>query len=176
MTPRPRILEIPNRAVPHRLPGGPERDAVTFFANGLRNPRGTLFVASPYWSSPNALLEALMRARTWTNRFPQTTVTVSTRSAGKRVSCDMESVLPWRPTIYVCSALHAKIAIRENQGRVSVLLGSANMTAAAQRRIEVMVALNFESGPEAAFLVGLREMITASSTRLLDDSISGNRR
>jgi hypothetical protein len=176
MKPRPYILEIPKREVPNRPLSQPERDAAAFFVNALTDPLGTFFVASPYWSSPNVLLQALEQVQTWTKRFPQTSLAVSTQNAASRVLRDLEAYLPWRPSIYVCSALHAKIAIRECRGRIAVLVGSANMTAAAQRRIEVMVALHFESGPEAAFLVGLRETITASSTRFLAHAPSERRK
>jgi hypothetical protein len=148
----------------------------TFFLSSFLDAAGTMFVASPYWSSPNVLLRALAQASTWTRRFPKTTLTVSTVEAAERVAGEMRCFLPWRPAIHVCPALHAKIAIRERPGRIAVLLGSANLTAAAQRRIEVTAALNFGPGPEAGFLVSLRDAILASSRPFLGYAILSVRR
>jgi hypothetical protein len=168
MSPGTRVLDLARSADRSSSLGRPRRDAASFFLDAVSNSAGELLVASPYWSSPNSFVRALIEASIWTRRFPSTTVVVSRAATARRVLADLEQFLPWRPLIYVCPRLHAKVAIREVGGRIKILVGSANLTTAAEHQLEAMVALDVAGDALVGSILALRDAVIASSKRFSD--------
>ncbi len=124
-------------------------EIVGFLAEAL-SERGTrLFVASPFWSSPNLLTRAASAAAAWKGRLADTTIVTATERAARRIVQDLRPRLPWHPSVWVCPGLHAKLVLVEGGRTVRALIGSANMTSAGTRRpLEAMIQIEFT--PESA--------------------------
>lgn len=165
------LLRVPGTTTARTTLGRFRSEIVGFLAEALVEPDGRLFVASPYWSRPNALIRAAAAAATWTGRLADTTVVVASKEAAARVLRDLGQPGRWQPSAYVCPGLHAKVVFSEGTARVRALIGSANMTSSGLRRdLETVLQIDFT--PEAAAGCGLaavRDGIMARSARF-DDS------
>ncbi len=169
------LLRVPGTTTAPATLGRFCYEIVGFLADALIEDNCRLFVASPYWSRPNALTRAAAAAATWTGRLADTTVVVASKEAAARVLRDLGGLGRWRPSAYVCPGLHAKMVLAEGSARVRALIGSANMTAAGMRRaFETVLQVDFT--PEAAAGCGLaavRDSIMAHSAQIRRNEESG---